>query len=245
MAISEYKIIHIDEKEKEGYVSLGALVNFSGNKAKSIKELIRKYEATVMKFSSVVANGPLKQDLKLPRNVGNEIDWNKVILNEQQAAFIITLMTNTPEVLLFKETLIQEFCNYKLHLKQMTKELEVLKEKQQSIIENKSHTIDQLADTDKSYKKILQGDRIYISANGLVKGEPFTAKAFKEFMLELNVVKKVPKLQYYWKAAPHGLDSGLVIGGEDNTPYYALECKELYKQHLSEINKDEVAEEED
>ena len=225
MATTEFKIITINDKEKEGYVSLDALVKFSGNKYESTRDLVTKHKEVVERLGG---------KFKLRNN--GQTDFKSVTFNEQQSAYIITLMSNTPEVLLFKETLIKEFYKYKLHLKQVTIELEDLKQKQQSIIDSKSDTINKLSNTVKEYKKIIVDDKIYISASGLVKGEDFTAKAFREFMLDLGLIEQYPSLQHYWKTTTKGLDSGMIIEDSQKTPYFSLISKELYKEHLEVIS---------
>ena len=104
-------------------------------------------------------------------------------------------------------------------------------------IKAKDKVIEQLSNIVKDYKKITRNDIIYISANGLADRESFTAKGFRKFMRELQLVKQTPKLTYYWTVTKEGLDSNLVIEDENGTPYYNYDiCLDLYKEHLENIS---------
>jgi phage regulator Rha-like protein len=225
----EFKIISIDENEKEGYVSVNTLVQFSGNKYESIRDLIVRHKEDIESLGC-----------PLPLDKRGYADLKSASFNEQQASFILTIMKNTEEVLLFKKTLIQEFYRYRLYVKQMTAELEALRKKQEMTILYKTKTIEDLSLVSaKEYKKILKGNSVYISAAGLAKNQNFNSKEFKEFMKTLGLVSKEPKLQYYWKVTKSGEESDLVISDDQGTPYYRTDCMYLYLEHLEREEADE------
>jgi Rha family phage regulatory protein len=99
----------------------------------------------------------------------------------------------------------------------------------------KDRVIKQLSEIVKDYKKITKNNIVYISANGLADDQAFTAKGFRTFMKDLKLIKKVPKLTYYWEATEEGLDSQLVIVDANGTPYYNHEvCTDLYLEYIQE-----------
>jgi phosphoenolpyruvate synthase/pyruvate phosphate dikinase len=95
--MNEFKIITIENNES--FVTIETLVKFSGNAEKHVKKLIREYEEDISEFDDAFSKRPLKDNLKyFTRNVGNEISWKLVELNEDQASYVLTLMVNSPEV---------------------------------------------------------------------------------------------------------------------------------------------------
>jgi len=222
--IPEFKIIKIDDSEEEAFVTMQNLVDFSGNKYESVRDLIVKHKSDVEEL------GP-----KLPTDLRGRADLKSARFNQEQTAFIMTLMANTDPILLFKKTMTKEFFVYRNYIKQLRGELQELTLKQKDLLTSKSKTIQTLASTDKDYKKIIKKEEVYISAGGLASGQKFNGREFKDLMVNLGLVIKRPLLQFYYEVTIKGLKSGLITtNGKVKTPYYHKEkCLDLMTQNLS------------
>ncbi len=78
-----------------------AIARGMGQQHKSVLQLIKDNEADLADFGFVV--------LKTTNSGGRGRPGQQVLLNEPQAAFLISLMRNTDEVKAFKKSLIHEF----------------------------------------------------------------------------------------------------------------------------------------
>jgi len=101
---------------QESVVSLNDIVKYSGNKEKSVRDLVLKYTDRLEKHNRSL-NADLKETEFLPSSKsGQNVDWSKVVLNEPQAMFLMTLLKNSEEVVEFKDKLIHQFTDMRNNL---------------------------------------------------------------------------------------------------------------------------------
>lgn len=87
-------------------------------KHKSVIQLIRQHAAVLQEF------GPLAFEMRVAnRPQGGGAPTEYAMLNEQQAALLISMMRNTEEVIAFKVCLIREFYRMRDALNQRTQNL--------------------------------------------------------------------------------------------------------------------------
>jgi phage regulator Rha-like protein len=219
--MNEFKIISLDNDK--AIVSLDTIVKFSGNTEKVIQKHVRN------NIERLIKNG-----LSYGFDLGEHLNYSEMTFNEQSATLLMTFLPNSEKVMDFKENLVDEFFKAREIITKQFLEIQENKNKLAQLeLKAKDKVIQQLSNIVKDYKKITKDNIIYISANGLADDRKFTAKSFREFMKDLKLIKKVPKLTYYWEATEEGLDSQLVIIDANGTPYYNHEvCTDLYIEHL-------------
>ena len=87
-------------KRNEVFTDSLVIAQGTGNKHKNVKELIQKYKSELNDFGTLsVLNG---------ESTGGRPE-EFYLLNEQQAAFLMTLLRNTKQVVAFKKELVRQF----------------------------------------------------------------------------------------------------------------------------------------
>ena len=105
-------------QSNEIVASLDAIIKYSNNKEESVRKMILKYRSELEGLGSSdsrISNPMLKVTL-LPKKVGGVVDWKRVVLNEEQSMFLLTLLSNTKEVVKFKLNLIKQFSTMRKEL---------------------------------------------------------------------------------------------------------------------------------
>ena len=256
VAKPEFKIIRLDEEE--AYVTTEDLAKFSKNDVKSVKRLLNKYEEKLMEFSDtvyivsktdanteVISNHSLKGSLQFPKNVGGETDFKKLKLNEHQTMFALMTMNNSDEVIEFKRKVTTDFFKLKAYNKALTKELETLNSNVTKALDNKvkendvkDKTIQSLMSVDRNYLQLNENSTIYQSAEAMASKESYIAKDFRSFVQDLGLVKKESKITYYWRLTSLGEKSHLVLAHAKSTPYYSMELKTLFEDHIKNLQEE-------
>lgn len=100
------KLVFITDEDlkNEPYTTSKVIAEYGGQEHRAIRQLIRTHEKTLKEFGKVSTFEMQKPENELG---GRPEKYHK--LNEEQATFLITLMKNTPQVVLFKKDLVKEF----------------------------------------------------------------------------------------------------------------------------------------
>lgn len=86
------------------YTTSAIIAECGGQEHRAIRQLIRTYEKQLKKFGKVSTF-----KMQKPQNESGGRPEKYYKLNEEQATFLITLMKNTPQVVKFKQQLVEEF----------------------------------------------------------------------------------------------------------------------------------------
>ena len=100
------KLVFITDKDlkNEPYTTSKIIAEYGGQEHRSIRQLIRTHEKTLKEFGKVSTF-----EMQKPENELGGRPERYYKLNEEQATFLITLMKNTPQVVMFKKNLVKEF----------------------------------------------------------------------------------------------------------------------------------------
>ncbi|MGY0373234.1 Rha family transcriptional regulator [Clostridium sp. JNZ J1-5] len=99
------KLVFITDKDlkNEPYTTSKIIAEYGGQEHRAVRQLIESYKNQLKEFGRVTFE-------MIPFETKGGIQNIKVYkLNEEQATFLITLMKNTPQVVLFKKDLVKEF----------------------------------------------------------------------------------------------------------------------------------------
>jgi len=255
----EFKIIRLDEEE--AYVTIKDLAKFSGNSEDAVQRLLAKHEEKIMEFeinlnSNLSGRNSNPTTLfKFPRhkkgaNKG-KISWDTVMLGEHQTMFALMLMGNSNEVIEFKRVVTTDFFRLKAYSKAITEELKRVNTNVAKALENKAqesiskdNTIKSLMSADRDYLQLTENARVYQSAEAMANNEMYKAKDFRSFVQDQNLIQKVSKITYYWRLTDAGERSPLVLSHSNSTPYYSMELKTLFEEHIQNL-QNEVKEKEE
>lgn len=183
-------------------VTLNDVIKFSGNTAKSTKELILKYEEEIMSLSLSKLEDSGENGKLVRRSSGLSVDWAKVELDEAQSSFLLTLMQNTEKVVAFKLRLIKEFMSIKEELHQ--KEIAKIKSEKK------------LCNT-----YMINGSR-YASCRGVAQRSNLKEKEIKRTFEKLGYIKEKLVLTRFWIPTDEGLIDGIVSIDAKGTPVYNI-----------------------
>jgi len=128
-------------KQGKAVITVQTIVEASGNTENAVQKAIKDNEDNLYDLFLVRPESDLDSDLKewLPRSkTGKSIKWAQVVLEEDQAYFLITLLDNTPKVVRFKKGMIGAF-------RKMRNEIVYLRE-QALITEGEKKVIDAVAE---------------------------------------------------------------------------------------------------
>jgi len=99
----------ISMEDTQAVVDLSTIIEFSGHKEKSLKDIILANEDDLMSMQ-LAEKSPTSTNLKLPRSVsGTNVKWSSVVFDEKQATYLLTLLGNTKAVKAFKKSLVNQF----------------------------------------------------------------------------------------------------------------------------------------
>lgn len=104
------KLVFITAKDlkNEPYTTSKIIAEYGGEEHESVIRLISKYQKELRYFGKLHSLKEEYPDLKSEKSKRGRP--SKIFhLNEEQATFLITLMKNTPQVVLFKKDLVKEF----------------------------------------------------------------------------------------------------------------------------------------
>ena len=99
-------------KQGKAVITVQTIVEASGNTENAVQKAIKNSEQDLYDLFLVEPESDLKSDLRewLPRSkTGKSIKWSQVVLEEDQAYFLITLLDNTDRVVEFKKSMIGAF----------------------------------------------------------------------------------------------------------------------------------------
>ena len=99
----------LENIENEFRVSHRVVAGQTDNLAKNIFELINKYKIDFDEFGYL----PFKTEKTTNTDLGNGRPSKTYYLNEQQATFLMTLLRNSPKVVIFKKALVKAFYELK------------------------------------------------------------------------------------------------------------------------------------
>lgn len=112
------ELVFVEPKGKEPYTTSEVIAKCAGIARRKIRDAIRKYENDLETFG-VLASYQAE-------TTANKEGGRKALvyrLNEQQAAFLLTLLKNTPAVVEFKKELVRQFYAMRSLLFEKTTEL--------------------------------------------------------------------------------------------------------------------------
>lgn len=99
-----------DNLKNEPFTTSKIIAECGGQEHRAIRQLIETYSSELKEFGRVTFQ-------MIPFETNGGIQEIKVyLLNEEQATFLITLMRNTPQVVLFKQQLVKEFYSMRQEL---------------------------------------------------------------------------------------------------------------------------------
>lgn len=140
--------------KNELYTTSKVIAECGGQEHASVQKLIKNYENDLKSFGRVGF-----EIVPLETNGGTQ-NCKIYKLNEEQATFLITLMKNLPNVVLFKKNLVKEFYNMRQQLQRRAIERETelnyrkeLTAKIQSLLGNEQHKY--IAFTQMLYKTVF------------------------------------------------------------------------------------------
>ncbi|OCZ50594.1 Rha family transcriptional regulator [Dehalobacter sp. TeCB1] len=99
------KLVFITDNnlKNEPYTTSKLIAEYGGQEHRAVRQLIESYKSQLKEFGRVTFE-------MIPFDTNGGIQNVKVYkLNEEQATFLITLMKNTPQVVLFKMELVKQF----------------------------------------------------------------------------------------------------------------------------------------
>ncbi len=147
---------HIVKLDKNGLVvTLDDIAEFAGIKYDSVKRNILKHREAFERFGLTIGT--------------NKLDFKYAKLDEYQATFLLTLMDNSPQVVIFKENLVLQF-------KEMRGKL---------LREQTKHNLITYKDGTKSVRKWLKE---FQETTGIKVGE----KQFINYLVMKGVIYKEP-----------------------------------------------------
>lgn len=106
MEVKTLELVFITDKDlkNEPYTTSKIIAEYGGQEHRAIRQLIRTHEKSLKEFGKVSTF-----EMQKPENELGGRPEKYFKLNEEQATFLITLMKNTPQVILFKKDLVKEF----------------------------------------------------------------------------------------------------------------------------------------
>lgn len=110
MEVKTMKLVFITDKDlkNEPYTTSKIIAEYGGQEHESIIKLITKYQKELKEFGRLHSVKEEYPDLKSEKSKRGRP--SKIFkLNEEQATFLITLMKNTSQVVIFKKDLVKEF----------------------------------------------------------------------------------------------------------------------------------------
>lgn len=140
--------------KNEPYTTSKVIADCGGQEHRAIRQLIETHKKELQEFGRVTFE-------MIPLKTNSGVQNTKIYkLNEEQATFLITLMRNTPKVVLFKKNLVKQFYNMRQQLQRRALEREVelnyrkeLTAKIQSLLSNDQHKY--IAFTEMLYKIVF------------------------------------------------------------------------------------------
>jgi hypothetical protein len=209
-------------KEQKGFVTVDTIVNFTGNKEKAVKELVRNNISDLIEF------GLHYSDKNMSVLNGENLNYSELRFTEASVTYLITLMRNSDTVKLFKKNLVSDFYKLKQFTEEQTKKLHTLQ------LNAKDQVIAELSKKDKEFKTIVEKGSTYRSAQAQAKEHNFKAKELKEFFRDaLNQIKVTYKLKPEW-LVKESADSQLIVPDERGVPYYSDKAIDLFLQYQEE-----------
>lgn len=140
--------------KSEPYTTSKVIAECGGQEHRAIRQLIESHKKELQEFGRVTFE-------MIPLETNGGVQEIKVYkLNEEQATFLITLMRNTPQVVLFKKNLVKQFYSMRQELQRRALEREAeinhrreLTAKIQSLLGNDQHKY--IAFTEMLYKTVF------------------------------------------------------------------------------------------
>lgn len=105
--------------KNDPYTTSKIIAEYGGQEHRAVRQLIRTHEKSLREFGNVSTFEMQKPENELG---GRPEKYYK--LNEEQATFLITLMKNTPQVVLFKKELVKQFFTMRQELEKRRLERE-------------------------------------------------------------------------------------------------------------------------
>jgi len=145
--------------KNEPYTTSKIIADCGGQEHESVIRLINSYQKEIRELGKLPSLKEEYSDLKSEKSKRGRP--SKVFcLNEEQATFLITLMRNTPQVVLFKKNLVKQFYSIRQELQRRALEREAelnyrreLTAKIQSLLGNDQHKY--IAFTEMLYKTVF------------------------------------------------------------------------------------------
>ncbi|HHX22660.1 MAG TPA: Rha family transcriptional regulator [Thermoanaerobacterales bacterium] len=115
------KLVFITDNnlKNDPYTTSKIIAEYGGQEHRAVRQLIRTHEKSLREFGKVSTFEMQKPENELG---GRPEKYYK--LNEEQATFLITLMKNTPQVVLFKKELVKQFFTMRQELEKRRLERE-------------------------------------------------------------------------------------------------------------------------
>lgn len=111
------ELVFVEPKGKEPYTTSEVIAECAGIARRKIRDVIRKYKQDFEAFGRVASYQAYLE------TAGGSQKVTVYRLNEQQAAFLMTLLKNTPVVVEFKKELVRQFYAMRSLLFEKTTEL--------------------------------------------------------------------------------------------------------------------------